>query len=405
MDAHEEIAQKSENIWFQLHKRAQKEDFKGYDPYDGLTGWIPFQRLGTYPAAIATQILKRLPFQTRPILGIKKQLNPKALALMLEAFSLRYLRTNDKVWLTRSQEIFSRLAALKSKGYKGAGWGYPFGWASSVKYLPPYTPTAVVTGFVNRGIVAYYLASGDKKALELIREMAVFVREHLYVTRFGEGIVISYSPNLPDNCFNASLLAAEILAANYAFCHDTAAETSAREAVEYAISRQHDDGHWDYSISLSTGEPRVQIDFHQGYVIDSIDLIAGWLRAKPTGWRVAIQKGLKFYQRELFDTNGRARWRWPAAYPTDIHCQAQGIISFSRFAEGDNFFTDMAFNCADWAIENLYNQKQHYFYFRKYRLHKNKLNYFRWGQAWMFLALEKLQWLGKIRSIHPSGKS
>ncbi len=55
----------------------EKENFKGYDPYDTLNGWVPFHWLGKWGPAVATQIQKRNPINIRPLLGIKKTIIPK----------------------------------------------------------------------------------------------------------------------------------------------------------------------------------------------------------------------------------------------------------------------------------------------------------------------------------------
>ncbi len=53
------------------------ESYKGYDPYDTLMSFIPFVRINKWLAIIATQVQKRNPINIRPLLGIKKDYNPK----------------------------------------------------------------------------------------------------------------------------------------------------------------------------------------------------------------------------------------------------------------------------------------------------------------------------------------
>jgi hypothetical protein len=36
----------------------EKQNFKGYDPYDTLNSWFPFQRLGKWLAVLAIQFQK-----------------------------------------------------------------------------------------------------------------------------------------------------------------------------------------------------------------------------------------------------------------------------------------------------------------------------------------------------------
>src|SRR5215475_11606293 len=64
------------------------EAWKGYDPYDGLNSSLA----RVFPFKVArtalTQLVKRSPLNLRPLLGIQKDYNPKALALMARAASL-----------------------------------------------------------------------------------------------------------------------------------------------------------------------------------------------------------------------------------------------------------------------------------------------------------------------------
>lgn len=49
----------------------EKQNFKGYDPYDTLNSWFPFQRLGKWLAVLAIQFQKRNPINIRLLLGVK----------------------------------------------------------------------------------------------------------------------------------------------------------------------------------------------------------------------------------------------------------------------------------------------------------------------------------------------
>src|SRR5258705_7855293 len=65
-----------------LLRYCRSETWAGYDPYDGLNSRLaqsfPFNHKFTRTAL--TQLVKRSPFNLHPILGIKKELNPKGVA-------------------------------------------------------------------------------------------------------------------------------------------------------------------------------------------------------------------------------------------------------------------------------------------------------------------------------------
>ena len=103
----------------------------------------------------------------------------------------------------------------------------------------------------------------------------------------------------------------------------------------------------------------------------------------------SLIKGANFYRNELFLLDGRCRWRWPQVWPIDIHNQAQGIITFSKFQKIKPKYYDFAKTIAKWTIENMQDESG-YFYYQKWPFFTNRIPYMGWSQAWMMLALSNL---------------
>jgi hypothetical protein len=365
----------------------EKTNYKGYDPYDALKSPLPWEKMGKWAPVIAIQIFKRLPFNIRPFFGIAKEHNPKAMGLFLYAFSNLYLKTGNIYYKKKAEYFFNWLINNYSKGYSGICWGYNFPWASSVKFVPAYSPTSVVTGFVCKGIFRYYQATQNENAREYLISAANFILKDIPVFRDNSGICFSYSIIEKDICYNASMLAVEVLAfANY-FLKDPLISEKIELASEFVSSRQKADGSWYYSENPISGKERKQIDFHQGYIIDSFKTVQNLTGSKK--YEIQIQKGLQFYFSQQFFETGQAKYRLPSEFPVDIHHVAQGIITFSRISPNDKHLTDFANKITNWAITNMHSPKG-YFYYRKEKILINKLDYVRWAQAWMMLALSEL---------------
>ena len=94
---------------------------------------------------------------------------------------------------------------------------------------------------------------------------------------------------------------------------------------------QNLDGSWYYSFDPDTGKPKKQIDFHQGYVLETIKRICDFANIDISIYDKEIRLGLEFYRKNQFDDNGVSLWRLPKKWPVDIHNQSQGIITFSIF--------------------------------------------------------------------------
>lgn len=360
-----------------LHSYILREEYRGYDPYDALNTRFSFIRDHKWPSVIAIQIMKRLPFNIRPLLGIAKGLNPKGLGLILHARSLDYMRTGDESILQELDTLYTLLMRLRTEGMDNLCWGYDFQWASPVKVLPAYSPTIVVSVFIAKGLRAYYEATGRPEVLEALKSIGRFAIDDLAHHRDEAGLCVSYSTVKKDICHNASLLAGELFATLYVHTGQESYRELAYEIARFSASAQLADGSWSYSRDMQTGEERMQIDFHQGYVTDSIRHISKDLGLSD--FDEVVDRGYAYY-RGQFDAEGRSYFRIPRQWPSDIHHQAQGVVSFSAVEP------DLAARILRYTITH-FQQRSGAFSYRQHKYFTDRTVYMRWGQAWMLLAM------------------
>lgn len=375
-----------------LRSFIEKEKFKGYDPYDTLNSFLPIDKMGKWIPAIAIQIQKRNPANIRPLFGIKKGINPKSHGLLLYAYTLQYEMTKDVHAKTIMEQLFKWLIENYSKGYSGYCWGYNFGWANPVKYVKPYVPNIVATSFIGKGIFEYYKVTKNEKAKEVLEGICKFILNDLPQFENERGLCISYTPIIKDACFNATLLGAEILAKTYSLTGDEELKSKAKSIVDFVVSYQLPNGLWNYEVDIKTGKEHAQTDFHQGYNIECIYEICKYAGLEDVKYQNVIKKGLEYYSKEQFYENGQSLWRLPKIYPVEIHNQSQGIITFALLKEYNKEYLIFANKIAEWTIENMQSHKTGSFYYRKTKYYDIKIPYMRWSQAWMFLALSRLQY-------------
>ncbi len=372
----------------QLQTYIESEKFKGYDPYDTLNSPIPFNWLGKWGPVLAIQFQKRNPFNIRKLLGIKKEYNPKAMGLFLHTYSLIYQQNKEDKTLQKMDFFFNWLLENRTKAYKEYCWGYNFDWASPVKFLEKYSPTIVVSGFIAKGIFAYYQATQNPKALAVLKSIANFTENQLAWTKTEKGTCVSYSTKTVDCCYNANMLGAELFARLFYLTKEEKYKKLACKMTNFTLAYQQKDGHWNYSIDLKTGKERTQIDFHQGYVLDSIHYVIKYCGENKV-YQNALKKGAEYYFNNQFKPNGQAIFRVPKQYPVEIHNQAQGIITFTRLSYLNNEYANFTKTIAKWTIENMQHKKG-YFYYKKYPFYTIKTPFMRWSEAWMLLALTEL---------------
>lgn len=377
-----------ETSFEKLRSYIEKENFKGYDPYDTLNSPIKFKYFGKLIPVLALQFQKRNPINIRPLLGVKKAHNPKALGLFLYSYCKLQKSFPEKDYSQQIDYLFNTLKSCDSKGYSGYCWGYNFDWASSGKYIKAFSPNIVVTAFIAKGIFEYYQLTKNQEALHILESISLFILNDLPKTETEDGICISYTTLGIDNCYNASLLAAVVLSQLYSIIKKEELKTLAIKAVDFVIAKQHADGHWNYSID-DNGKERTQIDFHQGYVVDCIDDVMKYCSIKNEKYSEAVKKGTEYYFKNQFFESGQSKWRLPKIYPVEIHNQTQGIITFVKMSKLNPEYSTFSETIAKWTIEEMQDKKG-FFYYRKLKTYTNKISFMRWSQAWMFVALTEL---------------
>ncbi|MCE1165533.1 MAG: hypothetical protein LWX07_09055 [Bacteroidetes bacterium] len=196
-----------------LEKYITTEGYRGYDPYDGLMSplfRLPVLRSSKTIRLYSQQIIKRLPFNARPLLFIKKGLNPVTLGLCAQGytyllksgaegkqFSAEYLES-------RIRSLIELLADNSSKGFSGYCWGYEFDWEAKYASNPAYTPTVVATGIITNGLFEYYRYSKDENVLRILESAAEFVTKDLRKNYEDNLFCYSYSPFDNQKVFEAS---------------------------------------------------------------------------------------------------------------------------------------------------------------------------------------------------------
>ena len=121
-----------------LKDYCEKENFKGWDPYDGLNSKVfKFFKLDKvkFFRLAWIQLFKRNPINLREVFLIEKDYNPKGLGLFLSGYCNLYSIEKKDEYLNHITFLADKLIELQSKGYSGSCWGYNFDWQSRAFFL------------------------------------------------------------------------------------------------------------------------------------------------------------------------------------------------------------------------------------------------------------------------------
>jgi hypothetical protein len=364
------------------------EGFEGYDPYDCLNSPI-IGRIGNRHIKIfLTQVMVYSPVNMRRLLSIPKGINPKGAGLTLRSL-VKMRRTGLKMDGTDGsiRTLHDWLIQNHNKEFSGMCWGYNFSWEDVHKSIPMNSPSIVVTSFIGHALLDLYESDQEVGSKDRIGSITDFILNDLNMNEDEDGLCFSYSPFDETMTHNANLLGSSFLARAGRFLGRTKLIDIARKGYGFTLAKQSPDGSWPYSIPKKGSSQRAgnQIDYHQGFIIDCLfDGIKFIGDDGQMGRRIDLALGM--YER-LFNASGRSYWRYPLKWPSDIHSQAQGIITFLKASERNPRYFEIAKRVMDWTLVRMTSKDRDYFYYQKWPLLTNRISYMRWGQAWMLYAL------------------
>jgi hypothetical protein len=366
----------------QLHIYLQACNYAGYDPFDGLESRVfkvtPFSQFKSTRLAWI-QFVKRFPISLRPLLLVPRGRNPKGIALCASA-----LLELGQVWEEShcTDEAQELLAWLVGHQAEGGGWAYNFDWQSRGFFAPKGTPNIICTVFAASAFLDGYETTRTQGYLDTALSSCSFILERLLRSK-GDDTWFSYTPLDNLQVHNANLWGAALLARVYQYTGEEQLRQSAERAVHFSVRRQNADGSWYYGEASSQN----WIDsFHTGYNLVALKNCQDC--CQPGALEKVLSNGYEFFDRHFFRHDGMPRYYHDRAYPIDLHCSAEGILTYLKFQDQDSGALENAIRIARWAIEHMY--KRDHFYYRKHRFYTNRIDYTRWTQAWMFYALAKL---------------
>ncbi|MGZ5434956.1 MAG: delta-aminolevulinic acid dehydratase [Pyrinomonadaceae bacterium] len=405
-----------------LWKWCRSQGLAGYDPYDGLNSSL-FQATPLRHSRAArlawTQLFKRSPINLRKIAGVPAERNAKGIALFALAALADYRRLQTKEAEVTARELLDDLIGMSLKGFHGACWGYNFDWQSRSFFAPKGTPTIIPTAFAARALCEAAEVIDRDEYLPFARTICDFILNDLSRSdETSEEVCFSYSPLDQTRVYNASLMAAEVLATVGGMLREQSLCEGAMRATRYVVRRQLNDGSWAYG---ADGHQTWSDNFHTGFILTSLSrtmrmlAIAGPLSAGGEGeggevgrgltppqplptrgeghgnldLESALVRGFEFWKERFFLSNGWPQYYPNRLYPADVHSTAAAIVTLVELRGRFPGTLELAERIASWSIENM-RSSDGYFYYQRHRFHMTRIPYMRWSQAWMAYALSRL---------------
>jgi rhamnogalacturonyl hydrolase YesR len=363
----------------------EDRQYRGYEPFDGLSSWFRPLTFGTLLGErLLLQLIRQSPINLRPIMGVFPQESTKGRGYMASGYLLRYRTTGNAGYLRKAEACLDWLDHHKAPKFKHHSWSNHFDFSSRGGAYTRHDPIIVWTALIGFAYLDAYEITGEKRWLEIAESACRWIMD-LPREKTGQGTCISYLAQGQSSIHNSNLLGAAMLARTAKHTGNPEYLKVARAAVEYSCSRQLPDGAWWYG-----EDPRYHwIDnFHTGYNLDSLKSYAEG--SGDESWQSHIQKGLDYYKRHFFEPDGCPKYYHDRCYPIDSQCAAQSIESLASFSAQDPECLALAIKVARWTIANMQGRDGH-FYYRIYPLMKARTPMLHWAQATIYKGLSVLE--------------
>jgi len=368
----------------QVERWVESHNYRGYEPFDGLSSWFRPLTLGNLLGErLLLQLVRQCPVNLRPLMGVRPKESTKGRGYMAAGYLIRHRTTGSPEYLHRAEACLDWLSTRKAAKFVNHSWSNHFDFASRGGSYTKDDPIIVWTSLIGFAYVDAYEQTNNTRWLEIADSVCRWIMD-LPREKTNRGSCLSYLANIQSSIHNSNMLGAAMLARTARHTGNQDYLQVARSAMEYSCSRQLADGSWWYA-----EDPKYHwIDnFHTGYNLDSLRTYI-----RNTGddtWGLHLRKGLEFYKAHFFEEDGCPKYYHDRRYPVDSQCAAQSIETLATFSADDRDCLQLAVKVARWTIANMQSGDGH-FYYRIYPWGKAKTPMLHWAQATTYKALALL---------------
>ena len=248
-------------------------------------------------------------------------------------------------YLKRAIHFLEVLKATRSKGYRHYCWGYPFNWETRTGTFQEGTPMITSMPYMYEAFRQVYQLDGDPQWFEVMRSIAEHAFEDYQDFPVSSGAsTCTYSPGkeITRGVINANAYRAFLLTRAASDFSEEKYGKVAERNLNFVLESQNSNGSWYYS----TDNVRDFVDhFHTCFVLKALTKIEQLTGSSQC--RSAIERGVNYYVKNLFDEEGLPK---PFSKPPRLtvyrrelydyaECINVGVLLQGRFPELDRILS------------------------------------------------------------------
>lgn len=250
----------------------------------------------------------------------------------------------------RAVHFLEVLQETRCRDYDDYCWGYPFDWETRTGTMKEGTPLITTMPYVYEAFSQIHAIDEDQKWLSIMRSIAEHAfRSYRDSETAPDASSCAYTPAPDDPCgvINASAYRAFLLTKAGVELSQPQYLEVARRNLNFVLASQNTDGSWFYA----TDGKRDFVDhFHTCFVLKALAKIEELTGSYQC--RNAIERGIGYYVRNLFDTKGLplpfSKAPRLTVYRQELYDYAEcinlAILLHSRFPELDRILSAVVTN-------------------------------------------------------------
>lgn len=376
-----------------IEKWVEDHNYKGYEPFDGLSTFFRPLTFGSlFLDRLLMQLIRQSPINLRPLFGVRSLESTIGRGYMVGGYLTMLNLTGNKKYKDKATLCLDWLMENKSPGYDDYSWGKHFDFASRGGRYPKFEPITIWTSLIGLIFLDAYEILQEKKYMDVAISICNWILK-LPRNQTDSGICLNYTALGEGDCtiHNHSMMGAAMLAKTAKYTANYEYIKVAKETMLYSCTRQLPNGAWYYG-----EDPKYHwIDnFHTGYNLDSLKSYIESTGDKTLEGNLIL--GFKYFKNNFFEDNGRPKYYHNRTYPVDSQCASQAIETLTNFTEYDKSSLSLALKVAEWTIDSMQDRRG-YLYYRQYPAGiKAKTPMLHWAQATSYKALTLL--LSKLKT-------
>ncbi len=210
--------------------------------------------------------------------------------------------SRDDSYYRRALHFLDVLEHTRCPGYDEYCWGYPFHWETLLGTIPAGTSLITTIPYAYEAFQQVYRIDGNpqwRRVMHSIAQHAFRDYEDVPTSSTASSCPYTPTPNHSLMVVNANAYRAYLLTNAAIEFSDTRYQSSAERNLNFVLEAQNPDGSWFYALD---GKRSFIDHFHTCFVLKALAKIEAL--TGNASCTAAIQRGVDYYTRFLFDEDG-----------------------------------------------------------------------------------------------------